>query len=121
MRDSVVLVTNVVQVYDLEASVPQTILQLHPGESFQLDTNIANDGNGPDRYDISVHSIVDSNGNSDVWDLDIPRVLFEELPRDQSQDIAIHINVPEKTYAGEYVVRLDVFSEETLRGYEAQR
>jgi len=116
VRDSVVLVTNVIQVYDLEASVPQTILQLHPGESFQLDTNIANEGNGPDRYDISVNSIVDSNGNSDVWDLDIPRVLFEELPRDESQDIAIHINVPEKTYAGEYVVRLDVFSEEPYEG-----
>ena len=49
VRDSVVLVTNVIQVYDLEASVPQTNLELHPGESFQLDTIIENTGNGPDR------------------------------------------------------------------------
>jgi uncharacterized membrane protein len=95
VRDSVVLVTNVIQVYDLEASVPQTNLELHPGESFQLDTVIENTGNGPDRYDIAVNSIVDSNGASAVWDIEIPRVIFEELPRDESQEVAIHINVPE--------------------------
>ena len=89
VRDSVVLVTNVIQVYDLEASVPQTNLELHPGESFQLDTVIENTGNGPDRYDIAVNSIVDSNGASAVWDIEIPRVIFEELPRDESQEVAI--------------------------------
>ena len=73
VRDSVVLVTNVIQVYDLEASVPQTNLELHPGESFQLDTVIENTGNGPDRYDIAVNSIVDSNGASAVWDIEIPQ------------------------------------------------
>ena len=116
VRDSVVLVTNVIQVYELEASVPQTNLQLHPGESFQMDTTIENTGNGPDRFDMSVHSIVDSTGASDVWDIDIPRVIFEELPRDTAQEVAIHINVPEKTYAGEYTIRLDVFSEEPYEG-----
>ncbi|MEC8955397.1 MAG: CARDB domain-containing protein, partial [Candidatus Thermoplasmatota archaeon] len=116
VRDSVVLVTNVIQVYDLEASVPQTNLQLHPGESFQMDTTIENTGNGPDRFDMSVHSIVDSTGASDVWNIDIPRVIFEELPRDTAQEVAIHINVPEKTYAGEYTVRLDLFSEEPYDG-----
>ena len=116
VRDSVVLVTNVIQVYDLEASVPQTNLELHPGESFQLDTIIENTGNGPDRYDIAVNSIIDSNGASAVWDIEIPRVIFEELPRDESQEVAIQINVPEKTYAGEYTVRLDVLSEEPYDG-----
>ena len=116
VRDSVVLVTNVIQVYELEASVPQTNLQLHPGESFQMDTTIENTGNGPDRFDMSVHSIVDSTGASDVWDIDIPRVIFEELPRNTAQEVAIHINVPEKTYAGEYTIRLDVFSEEPYEG-----
>ena len=69
-----------------------------------------------DRYDIAVNSIIDSNGASDVWDIEIPRVIFEELPRDESQEVAIHINVPEKTYAGEYTVRLDVLSEEPYDG-----
>ena len=31
VRDSVVLLTNVIQEYNLEASVPETILALHPG------------------------------------------------------------------------------------------
>ena len=97
VRDSVVLVTNVIQVYDLEATVPQSTLELHPGESFQLDTTIENIGNGPDRFDIAVNSITDSNGGSAVWDIEIPRVTFEELERDTSQDIPIYINVPEKT------------------------
>ncbi|MCP4972178.1 MAG: hypothetical protein GY914_00635, partial [Prochlorococcus sp.] len=108
------------QVYDIEATVPQNILQLHPGESFQLDTLIENEGNGPDRYDITVNSIVDSNGNSDVWDIDIPRVIFEELDRDESQEIPIYINVPGETYAGEYTVRLDVLSEEPYEGTRLQ-
>ncbi|HIH80752.1 MAG TPA: hypothetical protein HA303_05985 [Candidatus Thalassarchaeaceae archaeon] len=120
VRDSVVLATNVIQVYDIEATVPQNILQLHPGESFQLDTLIENEGNGPDRYDITVNSIVDSNGNSDVWDIDIPRVIFEELDRDESQEIPIYINVPGETYAGEYTVRLDVLSEEPYEGTRLQ-
>ena len=116
VRDSVVLVTNVIQVYDLEASVPQTILQLHPDESFELETVIENLGNGPDRYGISVNSIVASTGASDVWDIDIPRVLFEELDRDESQEITILVNVPPQTYAGQYTVRLDILSEEPYEG-----
>ena len=120
VRDSVVLSTDVKQVYDLEATIPQNILQLHPGESFQLDTLIENEGNGADRYDITVNSIVDSNGNSDVWDIDIPRVIFEELNRDESQEIPIYINVPGETYAGEYTVRLDVLSEEPYEGTRLQ-
>ena len=116
VRDSVVLVTNVVQVYDLEASVPENILQLRPGENFELQTTIENTGNGADRFDISVNSIIDSEGNSDVWDIDIPRVLFEELDRDQTQEMIIHVNVPEKTFAGDYTIKLDVLSEEPYQG-----
>ena len=116
VRDSVVLQTNVIQVYDLDATVPQNNLELHPGESFQLDTTIENSGNGPDRFDIAVNSITDSNGGSAVWDIEIPRVTFEELERDTSQEVPIYINIPEKTYAGEYTVRLDVLSEEPYDG-----
>jgi len=116
VRDSVVLLTNVVQRYDLEATVPETILSLYPGQTYQLDTMIENVGNGADRYDISVNSITDSMGLSQVWDIEIPRVLFEELDRDESQTIPIHISVPEMTHAGQYTVILDVLSEEPYEG-----
>jgi len=116
VRDSVVLLTNVIQRYDLEATVPETILSLYPGQTYQLDTMIDNVGNGADRYDISVNSITDSMGLSQVWDIEIPRVLFEELDRDESQTIPIHISVPEMTHAGQYTVILDVLSEEPYEG-----
>ena len=116
VRDSVVLLTNVIQRYDLEATVPETILSLYPGQTYQLDTMVDNVGNGADRYDISVNSITDSMGLSQVWDIEIPRVLFEELDRDEYQTIPIHISVPEMTHAGQYTVILDVLSEEPYEG-----
>ena len=116
VRDSVVLLTNVVQEYILEASVPETILALHPGQSYQLDTTVENKGNGADRYDITVASITDSFGASHVWDIGIPRVLFRELDRDESQTVPILLNVPERTHAGQYTVILNVLSEEAYEG-----
>ena len=116
VRDSVVLLTNVVQEYILEASVPETILALHPGQSYQLDTTVENKGNGADRYDITVASITDSFGASHVWDVEIPRVLFRELDRDESQTVPILLNVPERTHAGQYTVILNVLSEEAYEG-----
>jgi len=116
VRDSVVLLTNVIQKYDLEASVPETILSLYPGQTYQLNTTIDNLGNGADRYDISINSITNSSGYSQVWDLDIPRVLFEELDRDEFQTIPILITVPEMTHAGQYTIIFDVLSEESYEG-----
>ena len=110
------LATDVIQEYELEASVPQSNLDLYPGQSFQLNTTIENTGNGPDRFDVAVNSILDSNGMADVWDIEIPRVTFEELDRDESQEVPIYINVPEKTFAGNYEVTLDVLSEEPYEG-----
>jgi hypothetical protein len=115
VRDSVVLVTNVIQKYDLEAT-SKTILSLYPGQEYQLDTGIKNTGNGADRYEIAVGSITDQDGNADVWDIVIPRILFEELDRDESQLIPIIINVPEQTLAGQYTVVLEIFSEESFEG-----
>ncbi|HIC50333.1 MAG TPA: hypothetical protein EYP01_02630, partial [Candidatus Poseidoniales archaeon] len=112
----VVLLTNVVQEYILEASVPETILALHPGQSYQLDTTVENKGNGADRYDITVASITDSFGGSHVWDVEIPRILFQELDRDESQTVPILLNVPEMTHAGQYTVILNVLSEEAYEG-----
>ena len=116
VRDSVVLLTNVIQEYSLEASVPETILALHPGQSYQLDTTVENIGNGADRYDIAVGSITDSFGGSHVWDIEVPRILFQELDRDESQTIPIWINVPEMTHAGQYTLILHVLSEEAYEG-----
>ena len=116
VRALVTLATDVIQEYELEASVPQSNLDLYPGQSFQLNTTIENTGNGPDRFDVAVNSILDSNGMADVWDIEIPRVTFEELDRDTSQGVPIYINVPEKTFAGNYEVTLDVLSEEPYEG-----
>jgi len=115
VRDSVVLVTNIIQRYELDATT-ETILSLHPGQEYQLDTLIENTGNGADRYDIAIGSITDQDGNADVWDILIPRILFEELDRDESQQIPIMINVPEQTLAGQYTVKIEIFSEETFEG-----
>ena len=116
VRDSVVLLTNVIQEYDLEASVPETILSLHPGQTYQLDTTIENQGNGADRFDVTVGSITDSFGGSHVWDINIPQILFTELDRDESQTVPILIGVPERTHAGQYTVILHVLSEESYEG-----
>jgi uncharacterized membrane protein len=115
VRDSVVLVTNVIQRYDLDATT-ETILSLYPGQEYQLDTTIENTGNGADRYDMAISSITDQDGNSDVWDIVIPRILFQELDRDESQQIPIMINVPEQTLAGQYTVVIEILSEETFEG-----
>ena len=96
--------------------VPETILSLYPGQTYQLDTTIENTGNGADRYDVTVESITDSQGQSHVWDINIPRVLFQELDRGESQTTPILITVPEMTLAGQYTVVLNVLSEESYDG-----
>ena len=96
--------------------MPDTILSLHPGQQYVMPTTIENTGNGQDRYDMAIQSITDSEGYTHVWDLDIPRVLFEELERDESQEVPITISVPEKTLAGQYTIVLEVMSEEKYEG-----
>ncbi|SUZ82348.1 uncharacterized protein METZ01_LOCUS35202 [marine metagenome] len=120
VRDSVVILTNVVQRYELEAAIPNTILELYPGQSYQMDTTIENLGNGPDRYDVSIASIVDASGGSHVWDMNIPRILFQELDRDESQTVPILVNVPEQTLAGQYTITFNVLSEEPFEGTRLQ-
>ena len=120
VRDSVLILTNVVQRYELESEVPETILELYPGQSYQMDTMILNKGNGPDRFDITIASIVDDSGGFHVWDMNIPRILFEELDRDESQVVPIYVNVPEKTLAGEYTITFNVLSEEPFEDTRLQ-
>ena len=111
VRDSALLLTDVIQVYELEAEVDSTLLELYPGQAFPLSTEITNTGNGPDRFDITVESITGPEG-SYIWDIDIPRANFGELLRDQSKEFDLIINVPERTLAGTYNVVLNVLSEE---------
>ena len=116
IRDSVVILTNVIQRYDLQATVPETILDLYPGQPYQMNTTIENLGNGADRFDVTIDSIIDSDGNSHVWDIEIPRILFGELDRDEIGEYQIIINVPEKTLAGQYTVNFNIYSEEEYEG-----
>ena len=95
-----------IQRYDLEATVPETILDLYPGQPYQMNTTIENLGNGPDRFDVTIESITDSDGNSHVWDIEIPRILFGELDRDEIGEYPIIINVPEKTIKQEHVAEV---------------
>jgi len=120
VRDSVLILTNVVQRYELEAEVPNTILDLYPGQSYKMETTVDNLGNGPDRYDISIASIVDESDQSHVWDMNIPRILFQELDRDESQIVPITINVPDQTLAGQYTITFNVLSEEPFEGTRVQ-
>ena len=54
ISDSVLLSTNVIHVYDLEAGVDPDVgteLFVNPGEEWLLPITVRNEGNGPDRYD----------------------------------------------------------------------
>ncbi len=122
IRDSLLLLTNVLQVYELDADVASTVLDLYPGQNFVLETEVTNTGNGPDRFDITIESITAVAGESTgpegsfIWDIDIPRAYFGELLRDESKEFDLVINVPDKTLAGTYNVVLNVLSEELYEG-----
>ena len=122
VRDSLLLLTNVLQVYELNADVASTVLDLYPGQNFVLETEVTNTGNGPDRFDITIESITAVAGESTgpegsfIWDIDIPRAYFGELLRDESKEFDLVINVPDKTLAGTYNVVLNVLSEELYEG-----
>ena len=115
VRDSALLLTNVIQVYELEAEVDSNILELYPGQAYPLTTKITNTGNGPDRFDIIVESVIGPEGAL-IWDIDIPRAYFGELLRDDSKEFDLIINVPDKTLAGTYTIVLNVLSEEHYEG-----
>ena len=70
--------------------------------------------------DMAVGSITDQDGIPDVWDIVIPRILFQELDRDELQEILIMINVPEETLAGQYTIVIEIYSEESFEGTKFQ-
>ena len=116
VSDSVILSTNVKHVYDLDAAVPEDEATLDPGERWILPVTVENLGNGPDRYDMRVGSITDSDGFAQPWIIDIPRGTLIELQRGDMQMVEVLVEVPERVAAGEYTVEIDIFSEEAFGG-----
>ena len=112
VADSVILSTNVIHVFALDANAESTDFSSNPGETWIIPTTVTNTGNGPDRYDLRLGRVYDSSGIDVLWDIDIPRNLLTELSRDTSQTIDLTINVPRQVPAGDYTVVIQTFSEE---------
>ena len=112
VADSVILSTNVIHVFSLTAEAETTEMSANPGDSWIIPTTISNTGNGPDRYDLRMSRVYDSEGVNVPWDINIPRNLLTELTRNTSQTIDLTINVPTQVEAGDYTVVVQAFSEE---------
>ena len=112
VADSVILSTNVIHVFALEAEAETTDFSSNPGEAWIIPTTVTNTGNGPDRYDLRLGRVSDSAGIAVLWDIDIPRSLLTELSRGTSQTVDLTINVPQQVPAGDYTVVIQAFSEE---------
>ena len=52
VADSVILSTNVIHVFDLDAEAETTDFEANPGDIWLIPTTVTNAGNGPDRYDL---------------------------------------------------------------------
>ena len=125
VSDSVILSTRVGQIYDLDAQIETTEYSVNPGESIVVNTEIFNNGNIPDNYDIRLDSsyrvdLETGNAGSVVlWDIQIPRQLLVELqpPKEGapggSQEVSITVNTPEQVEAGLYRFVIGAFSEES--------
>ena len=115
ISDSVILSTNVVHVFDLDASIDPdvgTTMNVNPGDQIVLPMTVTNDGNGPDRFDFRLARVTDAFGVDVLWDIDIPRETLQELSPDTYQNFEVLMNVPDRVPAGQYTVVLQAFSEE---------
>ena len=112
VADSVILSTNVIHVFSLDATAETTDISANPGDTWIIPTTVTNTGNGPDRYDLRLGRVYDSEGIDVLWDIDIPRSILTELSRDTSQTVDLTINVPNQVPAGDYTVVIQAFSEE---------
>ena len=112
VADSVILSTNVIHVFSLDATAETTDISANPGDTWIVPTTVANTGNGPDRYDLRLGRVYDSEGIDVLWDIDVPRSILTELSRDTSQTVDLTINVPQQVPAGDYTVVIQAFSEE---------
>ena len=116
VSDEVILSTMVKHVYDLDANTESLENDMNPGETWAVPINIRNDGNGPDRYDMRVTEIADSQGLAQPWDVEIFRSDMSELVRDTNQTVMVHVNAPAEVGAGDYQITLSIFSEEAFDG-----
>lgn len=121
VADSVILSTNVIHVFGLVADAEMTEISANPGDTWIIPTTVSNIGNGPDRYDLRLGRVYDSEGVNVPWDIDIPRNLLTELTRNTSQTIDLTINVPAQVEAGDYTVLVQAFSEEEYPDDTGQR
>jgi len=118
VSDSVILSTRVNSIYELKATVNETNFEVDPGESLQVPLSVLNDGNTPDRYDLRLLSMTNSSDINQLWDIYIPRDSNSLYPtqnglqRGDSKDVEIIVNVPDQVEAGEYVMKIGLFSEE---------
>ena len=112
VADSVILSTNVIHVFALNANAETTEILSNPGETWIIPTTVTNTGNGPDRYDVRLGRVTDSTGIDVLWDIEVPRSLLTELSRGSSQTFYLTINVPKQVPAGDYTVVIQTFSEE---------
>ena len=91
-------------------------IAVNPGENIVLSTTTTNNGNGPDRFDYRLASVVDPDGvpvRTGHWDITIPREGLEELSRDSNQLFDVLMNVPDfDIAAGLYVITFKTYSEE---------
>jgi hypothetical protein len=95
----------------LTPTVNSTI-SINPGERWIVPLVTTNTGNGPDRYDMRLSSISDSEGNAVQWEINIPREELVELQRNEWQEVELDIKIPDQVDAGIYTIRIDVLSEE---------
>jgi len=132
ISDSIKLDTTVVHIYDLDSetnlstdriiSVDSDNLgtvsaySVYPGEQITLPTTITNSGNGPDRFDYRLATVIDPTGipvRNGHWDIIIPRDTLQELSRGTEQTFDVLMNVPEFDIgAGLYTIIFQTYSEE---------
>ena len=116
VSDERLLSTTVKHVYVLDASTESLENDMNPGETWAVPVNVLNGGNGPDRYDMRITSISDSNGLAQPWNVEIFRSDMTELQRDENQTVMIQVNTPDQVAAGQYFVTTSIFSEEAFEG-----
>ena len=95
---------------------PISAIAVNPGENLVLPVTTMNNGNGPDRFDFRLTTVIDPTGvpvRTGHWDIIIPRESLEELDRDSDQTFDVLMNIPEFDIgAGLYVVEFKTLSEE---------
>ena len=122
VADSAALSTKVIHVFDLAVETNETEYSANPGDSWVVSTTVTNAGNGPDRYDLRLGRVYETDTQIDVlWDVDIPRSILTELSRGTSQEIDITVNVPTQVPAGDYTVIIQAFSEEEYPDADGKR